>query len=259
MTRMGGFLQRPPHALGDVIGLTDGERHDRQGRVGRTARREQAAVRCDIIHRRVDVKSTVWLDSLDQRLADQFRFLLEVDRLKTVVRGNRIADSSRRENSAEHSWHIALFATVLAEWAVDEIDTNRVIQMLLFHDIVEIDAGDTPLFEREDDTEHLQREQAAAMRLFELLPSDQASHFKQLWEEFEAAETADAQFAKAIDRLQPILLNHVVGGGTWTDYNVDEHRERSLTGQIAMSAPTLWSAAESIFADAVANGWLRPA
>ena len=104
-----------------------------------------------------------------------------------------------------------------------------------------------------------QDKQAAATRLFELLPSDQATKFRQLWEEFEADETADAQFAKAIDRLQPILLNHVVGGGTWTDYNVDERRERSLTSRIEVSAPTLWTAAESIFADAVASGWLRPA
>lgn len=128
------------------------------------------------------MKSTVWLDSLDHRLADQLRFLLEIDRLKTVMRGNRIADTSRRENSAEHSWHIALFACVLAEWAVGAIDKNRVIQMLLLHDIVEIDAGDTPLFERGDDAEHVQRERAAAMRLFGLLPNDQAMRFTQLWE-----------------------------------------------------------------------------
>lgn len=205
------------------------------------------------------MKSTAWLDPLDERLVDQLRFLLEVDRLKGVVRGNRISDASRRENTAEHSWHIALFASVLAEWAVDEIDTCRVVQMLLLHDVVEIDAGDTPLFEQGDDAAHVNHEREAAARLFGLLPDDQAARFRDLWEEFEAAETPDARFAKAIDRLQPILLNHVVGGGTWTDYDVDEGRERSLTDRIGVSAPMLWAAAESIFADAVEKGWLRAA
>ena len=203
------------------------------------------------------MKSATWLDSLDNRLANQFRFLLEVDRLKTVIRGNRIADASRKENTAEHSWHLALFATVLAEWAADQVDINRVVQMLLLHDIVEIDAGDTPIYEQTEDADHVQSERAAASRIFGLLPDDQAEQFKQLWEEFETAETADARFAKAVDRLQPILLNHVVGGGTWTDYDMDVHRERSVTIRIAESAPALWAAAESIFADAVANGWLR--
>ena len=203
------------------------------------------------------MKSAAWLDSLDNRLANQFRFLLEVDRLKTVIRGNRIADASRKENTAEHSWHLALFATVLAEWAADQVDINRVVQMLLLHDIVEIDAGDTPIYEQTEDADHVQSERAAASRIFGLLPDDQAEQFKQLWEEFETAETADARFAKAVDRLQPILLNHVVGGGTWTDYDMDVHRERSVTIRIAESAPALWAAAESIFADAVANGWLR--
>lgn len=203
------------------------------------------------------MKSAAWLDSLDNRLANQFRFLLEVDRLKTVIRGNRVADASRKENTAEHSWHLALFATVLAEWAAEQVDINRVVQMLLLHDIVEIDAGDTPIYEQTEDADHVQGERAAANRIFGLLPNDQAEQFKQLWEEFETAETADARFAKAVDRLQPILLNHVVGGGTWTDYNMDVHRERSVTIRIAESAPALWAAAESIFADAVANGWLR--
>lgn len=204
------------------------------------------------------MRSDVWLQELDVRLADQFRFLLEIDRLKTVMRGSRIADATRRENTAEHSWHIALFASVLSEWALGEIDTGRVVQMLLVHDIVEIDAGDTPLFNEAGNGDQLQREHVAADRIFGLLPDDQAELFRQLWEEFEAADTVNARFAKAIDRLQPILLNHVVGGGTWTDYDVDEHRERSLTSRIAEGSPALWAAAEAVFADAVANGWLRP-
>ncbi len=131
--------------------------------------------------------------------------------------------------------------------------------MLLLHDIVEIDAGDTPLFDDTAPDEQARIEQEAADRLFRLLPDDQAATFRSLWEEFEAADTSDAKFAKAVDRLQPILLNHVVGGGTWTDYSVDEARERQMTQRIADGAPDLWAAAEHVFADAVASGWLLPA
>jgi len=137
-----------------------------------------------------------WLAALDARLAQQLQFLLVADRLKSVLRGSRIADGSRRENTAEHSWHLALFSLGLREWAVGE---------------------------------------------------------------FEAAISPDAKFAKALDRLQPILLNHAVGGGTWTDYAVDVAQERGLTRRIAEGAPALWDAAEAVFADAIACGWLRPA
>ena len=130
--------------------------------------------------------------------------------------------------------------------------------MLLIHDIVEIDAGDTPLFAQDSEATHEEAERAAALRIFGLLPSDQTEYFRRLWEEFEQANSADARFAKAIDRLQPILLNHVVGGGTWLDYDVNEGQERSLTSRIAEGSPELWSAAEAVFADAVNKGWLKP-
>lgn len=205
------------------------------------------------------VKSEAWLGTLDARLRGQFEFLLEIDRLKTVIRGSRIADSSRRENTAEHSWHLAMFATTLIEYSVGPVNVDRVVQMLLLHDIVEIDAGDTPLFDETSAEEQEQLEERAADRLFGLLPADQAAAFRALWQEFEVAASPDAKFAKAVDRLQPILLNHVVGGGTWTDYEIDEARERRMTERIAEGAPALWAAAEQVFADAVDNGWLRPA
>jgi putative hydrolase of HD superfamily len=147
---------------------------------------------------------------LAEPLASQLRFLLEADRLKSVVRGSRIADGSRRENSAEHSWHIALFALVLAHHAAERVDALRVVSMLLIHDLVEIDCGDTPLFDAARAATQSVREAIAARRLFGLLPSAQAA----LWQEFEAAATADARFAKSVDRLQPTLLNYAVGGGT---------------------------------------------
>ena len=205
------------------------------------------------------MKSTVWLERIGGRLADQFRFLMEADRLKTVIRGNRIADGSRRENTAEHSWHLALFAMVLSEHAVGTVDVWRVVQMLLLHDLVEIEAGDTPLYDLAGAVGQAEREQAAADILFGLLPADQGPRLRAIWDEFEAAETPDARFAKACDRLQPILLNHVVGGGTWTDYDFDVGKERALTKRIALGSPALWAAAETVFADAVAHGWLKPA
>ena len=196
---------------------------------------------------------------LAEPLASQLRFLLEADGLKSVIRGSRIADGSRRENTAEHSWHIALFALVLASHAAERIDVLRVVSMLLIHDLVEIDCGDTPLFDAAGTATQAAREAAAARRLFGLLPTKQATEMLALWQEFEAATSADARFAKAIDRLQPILLNHAVGGGTWTDYDVDEARERALTCRIADGSPALWAAAEAAINDAVSRGWLKPA
>ena len=198
------------------------------------------------------------LSRLAEPLGSQLRFLLEADRLKSVIRGSRIADGSRRENTAEHSWHIALFAVVLAGHAAERIDPLRVMSMLIIHDLVEIDCGDTPLFDEVGAATQAAREAVAARRLFGLLPRQQATEILALWSEFEAAATADARFAKAIDRLQPILLNHAVGGGTWTDYEVDEARERVLSCCIADGSPTLWSAAELLIGDAVCRGWLRP-
>lgn len=205
------------------------------------------------------MRSDAWLGGLDPRLVRQLRFLMEADRLKGVIRGSRIADGSRRENTAEHSWHLALFALVLAEWAAEEVDAFRVVRMLILHDLVEIACGDTPIFDTAAAADQAERERLAAEEVFGHLPGDQEAEFRALWEEFEAAESADARFAKALDRLQPILMNHAVGGGTWTDYAVDEAWERRTTARIAHGSPALWAAAEAVFADAVANGWLRPA
>lgn len=200
-----------------------------------------------------------WLDRIEQRLAHQLRFLLEADRLKTVLRGNRLADGSRRENTAEHSWHLTLFAAVLSEWSAEPVDVLRVVQMLLIHDLVEIEAGDTPLFAHDEAHQQNVAEEAAADKLFGMLPADQGEKFRSLWQEFEGAVSPDARFAKALDRFQPILLNHLSGGGTWLDYKIDEGRERELTSRIAYGSPMLWMAAEEVFRDAVKAGWLLPA
>lgn len=204
------------------------------------------------------MKSDAWLKALDQRLAAQLQFLIAADRLKSVTRACTVTSGERHENSAEHSWHLTLFALVLKEWAVEPVDIARVVQMLVLHDLIEIECGDTPIFAANAATQN-EREQAAADVVFGMLPADQAKDLRALWEEFEAAETGDAKFAKALDRLQPILLNHVVGGGSWIDYGVDITRERALTNRIEKGSPTLWAAANAVFEDAVKCGWLKKA
>ena len=182
----------------------------------------------------------------DSRLTAQMRFLNEADRLKSVIRGTTLCDGSRYENSGEHSWHIALYALTLAEHAPEEVDIARVIQMLLLHDIVEIDAGDAPIFGDHDPAEMAAAEDAAATRIFGLLPPDQAARFRALWDEFKAAETADARFAKSLDRFQPPNQNLASGGGSWVDYNTRwDQFENRVAARIERGAPTLWA-------------WLKP-
>jgi putative hydrolase of HD superfamily len=177
------------------------------------------------------------------RIDAQLAFLNEADKLKTVLRGTTLCDGSRRENSGEHSWHIALYAMVMAEHAVRPVNIDRVIKMLLIHDIVEIDAGDNPIHGDHDPLEQDRIEQAAAARIFGLLPDDQATAFRLLWDEFEAAETDDAIFAKSIDRVQPVIANLESGGGTWPEYKVTAAQLQARVGvKVEKGAPAIWSA-----------------
>lgn len=180
---------------------------------------------------------------LQDRLAQQFEFLIEADRLKSVLRANSLCDASRRENSAEHSWHIALYAMILAEHANRPIRVERVIKMLLIHDIVEIDAGDNPIHGDHDPSAQEAKEKAAADRIFGLLPADQGDEYRALWNEFEASETDDAIFAKSIDRVQPVINNLETDGGTWSDYNVTREQLESRVGaKVELGAPAVWQA-----------------
>lgn len=178
--------------------------------------------------------------STDRRLADQLAFLVEIDRLKTVLRMTCVVGESRRENSAEHSWHLALMAPVLAEYAPEEVDLQRVMTMVLLHDVVEIDAGDTFAFDEAAHHDKEAREQAAARRIFGLLPDDQGVAFRALWEEFEEGRTADARFANALDRLQGALQNLKNGGGTWRDHGISRERILQRQRPIEAGAPPLW-------------------
>jgi putative hydrolase of HD superfamily len=180
------------------------------------------------------------------RLDAQLAFLAEADRLKSVLRATTLHDASRRENSAEHSWHVMLHALVLAEHAARPVDISRVLTMLLLHDLVEIDAGDAPIHGDHDPAEQEAKEQAAADRIFGLLPVDQRASLRAIWEEFEAAESDDAVFAKSIDRVQPVLSNLEAGGGTWPEYNVTPEQLESRVGtKVARGAPALWAGLKS--------------
>lgn len=183
--------------------------------------------------------------SAENRLDQQLRFLTEADKLKSTLRATRLCDDSRRENSGEHSWHIALYAMTLAEHARHPINVSRVIQMLLIHDLVEIDAGDVPIHSDHDQEQQHIIEQAAADRIFGLLPTDQAQEFRLLWDEFEAAETDDAIFAKSIDRVQPVISNLETNGGTWPEFNVTAEQLESRVGvKVNRGAPAVWKALE---------------
>lgn len=179
------------------------------------------------------------------RIAEQLAFLTEIDALKSVVRQSPLVDRSRRENSAEHSWHLAMFALVLAD---DEaVDAAKVIKLLLVHDIVEIDAGDAPIHGAHCPEEIAARENAAAARLFGLLPAEQAAEIRSLWEEFEAAKTPEARFSKALDRLQPLLLNTLTDGGTWNTHQVSEQQVYERYGPtIERGSSDLWQYARRL-------------
>lgn len=191
------------------------------------------------------------------RLAQQIQFVLEIDKLKTVLRQTQLTDGSRRENSAEHSWHIALMAMILAEYAPGPIDVLRVMKMLLLHDLVEIDAGDTFCYDNQGNVDKGDREQQAAHRLFGLLPPDQATEFRALWEEFEARTTPDAQFAASLDRLQPVLHNQKNQGGTWQQYGITRDRVDYRLAPLQTGAPPLWSYMQLVLDDCVAAGYLQ--
>lgn len=198
----------------------------------------------------------VRVDNIDhERLTAQLRFVLEADRLKRVLRRNLLVDGSRRENSAEHSWHLALGAQVFAEYAPAGTDIGRVTEMLLVHDIVEIDAGDTFIYSGEETSTQKDRERAAADRLFALLPEEQEQHARGLWEEFEARLTPEARFAKAIDRLAPMLANWHTAGGTWVNHGVTKAQVMKRVQIIAEGSAALGEYAAGLIEDADRRGY----
>ena len=175
-----------------------------------------------------------------ERVRRQLSFLVEADRLKGVLRQTTLCDGSRSENSAEHSWHLALMATVLAEHAPPGTDVARTMRMVLVHDLVEIDAGDTFAYDASANVGKDERERAAAARIFGLLPAEQTVELRALWEEFEAQETAESRFANALDRLQPLLNNDHSGGGSWKAHGVTRTQVLGRMAPIERALPGLW-------------------
>ena len=192
-----------------------------------------------------------------QRLERQIAFVREVDKLKTINRQTLLTDASRQENDAEHSWHLALMALVLGEYASsDAIELLHVIRMVLVHDLVEIDAGDTYCYDEAGYKDKTQREITAAERIFNLLPPDQATEVRALWDEFEASQTPEAKFANALDRLQPLMHNVFTNGRMWKKHGIVKSQVIGRNRKIADGTPDLWTFARNLIEKAADDGHL---
>ncbi|MET8522512.1 HD domain-containing protein [Nocardioides sp. NPDC004968] len=197
-------------------------------------------------------------DEIGGRLRAQLEFIAEADKLKTILRASPLAAADRRENDAEHSWHLALMVLLLAEYADEPIDVGHAIKLVIIHDMVEIYAGDSPVFDAAAVVDQVEREIAAAERLFTMLPSDQAGEIRALWDEFEAAQTPEARFCKAMDRLEPMLLNWLNRGGTWSMPGATESRVRAREAGVVAASTTLGAATDALVRAGLAKGWIRP-
>jgi len=190
------------------------------------------------------------------RLDQQLSFVLEIDKLKTILRQTLLTDSSRRENSAEHSWHLAIMSFLLTEYATAPVDILRVVKMLLVHDLIEIDAGDTFAYDVAGNADRAEREQRCAERIFGMLPEEQRRELRALWEEFDAFKTPESKYANALDRLQPLLHNARTEGGTWRIHSVARDQVYRRMEPIRTAMPELWPGVTRIIEDACARGWI---
>ena len=195
--------------------------------------------------------------SIAARLEQQINFILEIDRLKQIMRQSYLTHSERKENDAEHSWHLAIMAILLQEYAREPIDVLRVVKMVLVHDLVEIDAGDTFCYDDAGALHKHAREVLAAERIFHLLPADQADEVRELWDEFEDGVTPEARFANALDRIEPLLLNFSTCGRSWQEHGitVERVRERNLH-IVSGGAPVLGEYIQELIDEALQRGYL---
>jgi putative hydrolase of HD superfamily len=193
-----------------------------------------------------------------ERFKSQIEFILEVDKLKQILRRTTLLDRSRQENSAEHCWHIALIVLILAEYAdEDNLDLLQVIKLLLVHDLVEIDADDTYCYDEVGRQDQKEREMKAADRIFNILPPDQANSFLRLWDEYEDRETAESRFANALDRLQPLLHNYFTHGHTWQKHGIQKDQVISRMQPVDEGSHFLWNYVAGLIDDAVEKGYLK--
>lgn len=188
---------------------------------------------------------------------DIISFISYIDQLKGVIRRNGLHDGSRHENTAEHSWHAAFSALLLSHYSDQPIEINKVIQMLLIHDLIEIEAGDTFVYDQKEVMEQDQAEAKAARNVFGRLPEDQGKTLSDLWEEFEARKTPEAKFAKAIDRFLPLYSNIITKGYSWQPYNVTQSQVKQIASIIQDGSPKLWELVKEMLDDAVEEGFLE--
>ncbi|HEY8422041.1 MAG TPA: HD domain-containing protein [Thermoclostridium sp.] len=191
------------------------------------------------------------------KLRKQISFIVEIDKLKNVYRQSYLADKSRHENDAEHSWHLAIMAFLLAEHVDEKVDILKVMKMVLMHDLVEIDAGDTYCYDEKAKQDKREREEKCAKRLFEMLPEEQCREMYELWEEFEQMETPEAKYAAALDRLQPVLLNYTSEGKSWKEHGIRIDQVLGRNGRIQNSSKKIWGFVEDLLHDAVEKGYLK--
>ncbi|MEE1190739.1 MAG: HD domain-containing protein [Blautia sp.] len=194
---------------------------------------------------------------MDERLKKQMDFLLEVDKLKFINRQTYLSNGERKENDAEHSWHLALMAVLLQEYSNENIDITKVITMVLIHDLVEIDAGDTYAYDAAGNQSKREREVRAADRIFNILPEDQAEKFRALWEEFEAYQTPEAKFAHVCDNMQPFMLNHATGGRSWREHSVKKSQVLNRNRYLEDGSKTMKQYFDEIIEEHVKEGNLK--
>ncbi len=189
-----------------------------------------------------------------ERLQKQMKFILEADKVKNIIRQTYLADGKRRENDAEHSWHLALMAVLLKEYAPEEVDLSKVIPMVLIHDLVEIDAGDTYAYDEAGAATKAERETKAADRIFGLLPSDQGKWFRELWEEFEAYQTPEAKYAHMLDNSQPLFLNDASEGKSWAEHQVKKSQIYKRNAKTGEGAPAIWEYMQTLIQKHIDEG-----
>lgn len=195
-------------------------------------------------------------EEMEARLHKQIQFIVEVDKVKNIFRQTYLADANRKENDAEHSWHLALMAVLLKDYMEEEVDLIKVMTMVLIHDLVEIDAGDTYAYDEKGAVTKRDREEKAADRIFGLLPEDQENEFRNLWEEFEAYETAEAKYAHLLDNFQPLLLNDASGGKSWTEHGVHKSQVYKRNERIPETSGMIWEQIQTIVQKHIEQGHL---
>ena len=194
---------------------------------------------------------------MTDRLNKQLSFMLELDKMKNLYRQTYVLHEDRTENDAEHSWHLAVMAFLLEEYFPEPVDLLHVMKMVLLHDVVEIDAGDTYIYDDEGNKTKADREEKAAQRIYGLLPEDQREEFSALWREFEAKETPEARFAGVLDRVQPLLLNYTNNGRAWTEHGIAAQHVKDRNTETVKNSPALGELILSLIDDAQQKGWLK--